>query len=95
MDNFLSKLKINPSSSFSTERYTGQDIFFKLDATGDDTFLCVVNGKGEDITPDYRYYAGSVAQLLRSMDNARREQVHQILTCCFHSLYARTSWTKT
>ena len=54
MDNFLSKLKINPASSFSTERYTGQDIFFKLDATGDDTFLCVVNGKGEDITPDYR-----------------------------------------
>ena len=77
MDNFLSKLKINPAASFSTERYTGQDIFFKLDTTGDDTFLCVVNGKGEDITPDYRYYAGSVAQLLRSMDNARREQVHQ------------------
>ena len=64
MDNFLSKLKINPAASFSTERYTGQDIFFKLDTTGDDTFLCVVNGKGEDITPDYRYYAGSVAQLL-------------------------------
>lgn len=77
MDNFLSKLKINPAASFSTERYTGQDILLKLDATGDDTFLCVVNGKGEDITPDYRYYAGSVAQLLRSMDNARREQVHQ------------------
>lgn len=77
MDNFLSKLKINPASSFSTERYTGQDIFFKLDTTGDDTFLCVVNGKGEDITPDYRYYAGSVAQLLRGMDNACREQVHQ------------------
>lgn len=77
MDNFLSKLKINPAASFSTERYTGQDIFLKLDTTGDDTFLCVVNGKGEDITPDYRYYAGSVAQLLRSMDNARREQVHQ------------------
>ena len=84
MDNFLSKLKINPAASFSTERYTGQDIFLKLDTTGDDTFLCVVNGKGEDITPDYRYYAGSVAQLLRL-----------ILTCCFHSLYARTSWTKT
>lgn len=77
MDNFLSKLKIKPVSSFRTEGSVEKDIYFKLTVVEDDTYLSTVDAKGSEIYPDYRYYTGHQAQLLRSMDNVRQEQVYQ------------------
>ena len=76
-DNFLSGLKIKPVTPFYQAGYAGKDIYFQLRFVEDDARLHVVDAKGCEVCPDYRYYAGHTAQLLRSMDNVRQEQVYQ------------------
>ena len=77
MDNLFSKLKVRPLESFPRDRHGGKAFYFKLGAAGEDVCLSTVDAKGREVAPDYRYYEGYEAQLLRGMDNVRREQMYR------------------
>ena len=78
MEDFLSRLNIKPPTPFQQEGgYAGKEIRFKLGFEGNEPRLSTIDAKGCEVHADYRYYEGHTAQLLRSMDNVRREQVYQ------------------
>ncbi len=72
---FLPKLKRRPY--FTSERKENgdadKDFNFQICATSEGTFLGTVDKKLTPVTPDYRYFNGDIANLLRTMEGIERE----------------------
>lgn len=76
---FLPKLKWRLSVNRRNEgAEVDKEFNFQLRQTENSTELVTVDRYNELVKPDYRYFSGDVANLLRSMDNISKEQLFNI-----------------
>ena len=73
MNEFLSQLKKMLPPRKSERGFSGKDFYFLIETEDGGTWLSSVDKKGKKVEPDYRYYEGSVAAMLRSLDLVRME----------------------
>ena len=70
----------------STKRHTARtivddDFLFVITKVSDGPTLKTVNKALKPIEPDYHFFSGEKAQLLRSLDKIREEKAFEILHC--------------
>ncbi len=78
MDSFLSKFKVNSTTSSMNTGKGYLPVFFMINKDEKGAFLEIVNDKGECTEVDYHSYNGSSFNVLRSIDNIRQEQMLKI-----------------
>lgn len=79
MKEFLPQLKRITRPTNNGNSYVKKDLKFCIHTPSDsEPTLCAINGKGNPIKPDYRFYTGGIAQLLRAMERARCDDESQI-----------------
>lgn len=76
MENFLPLLKKRNINHISREsKGSREKLFFQIAFDEQShAFICIVNGKGAELNPDYRLYNGETFHVLRSIDTIRKEQ---------------------
>ncbi len=75
---FLPQLRNIHASKNTQERGCGEDFLFLITKTGSGVALKIVSKALQPMEPDYHFFSGEKAQLLRSLDKIREEKSFEI-----------------
>jgi hypothetical protein len=61
-----------------TREKSVQAVFFQLQFDANGAYLCVINEKGKPVIPGHEYFAGPVREVLKSIENIRKQNSFRI-----------------
>jgi len=70
--------KLKRSKPLITKEKSVQAVFFQLNFDTDGAYLCVINEKGKQISPGHEYFAGPTREVLKSIENIRKQNSFRI-----------------
>ena len=70
--------KLKRSKPLITKEKSVQAVFFQLNFDADGAYLCVINEKGKQISPSHEYFAGPTREVLKSIENIRKQNSFRI-----------------
>jgi len=70
--------KLKRSKPLITKEKSVQAVFFQLNFDADGAYLCVINEKGKQISPGHEYFAGPTREVLKSIENIRKQNSFRI-----------------
>ena len=70
--------KLKRTRPLLSRNKTAQAVFFQLKFDVDGAYLCVINEKGTQISPGHEYFAGPTREVLKSIENIRKQNSFRI-----------------
>ncbi len=70
--------KLKRTRPLLSRNKTAQSVLFQLKFDVDGAYLCVINEKGAQISPGHEYFAGPTREVLKSIENIRKQNSFRI-----------------